>query len=179
MKRFYIGALIVVLMVAFFTSCKKEVKVEPPKPQQKVEKVEEVKPKVEKPQLTEEELFQRKTLDELNKQGYLKRIHFDFDKYFVRDDMKPILEQNAQWLLKHPSVVVSIGGHCDERGTEEYNMALGEKRANAAMKYLVSLGVPESQLRTVSYGKTQPLVRGMSEESHYQNRRDEFVIIKK
>lgn len=179
MKRFYIGALIVFLMVAFFSSCQKEVKVAPPKPQPKVEKVEEVKPKVEKPQLTDEEIFQRKTLDELNKQGYLKRIHFDFDKYFVRDDMKPVLEQNAQWLLKHSSVVVSIGGHCDERGTEEYNMALGEKRAEAAMRYMVSLGVPEAQLRTVSYGKTQTLVKGMDEDSHFKNRRDEFIIIKK
>ncbi len=179
MKRFYIGALIVVMMVAFFTSCKKEVKVEPPKAQPKVEKVEEVKPKVEKPQLTEEELLQRRTLEELNKQGYMQRIHFDFDKYFIRDDMKPILEKNAQWLMKFPSVVVSIGGHCDERGTEEYNMALGEKRAEAAMKYMVSLGVPESQLRTVSYGKTQPLVRGVDEETHFKNRRDEVIIIKK
>jgi peptidoglycan-associated lipoprotein len=129
--------------------------------------------------LTEEEIFQRQTLEELNKKGYLKRVHFDFDKYFIRDDMKPVLQSNAEWMLKHPSVVVSIGGHCDERGTEEYNMALGEKRALSAKQYLVSLGVPGDRLRTVSYGKTKPLVRGVDDESYYMNRRDEFIIIKK
>jgi len=75
--------------------------------------------------------------------------------------------------------VVSVGGHCDERGTEEYNMALGEKRAMAAKNYLVSLGVPAERLRTVSYGKTQPLVKGVDEESYFMNRRDEFIIINK
>jgi peptidoglycan-associated lipoprotein len=179
MKRVYIGLLIVLMMVAFFSSCKKEVKVEPPKPEPVVEKVEEAPTKVEKPQLTAEEIFQRQTLEELNKKGYLKMINFDFDKYLIRDDMKPLLEQNAQWLLKHPTVVVSIDGHCDERGTEEYNMALGEKRAQAAKKYMVSLGVPADRLNTVSYGKTKPLVKGVDEDSHFKNRRDEFTITKK
>jgi len=179
MKRFFIGVLSVLLMVSIFTSCKKEVKTEPVKEEPKVEKVEEVQPKVEKPQLTEEEIFQRKTLEELNSQGYLKRIHFDFDKYVVKDDMKPILQSNADWLLKHSTVVISIGGHCDERGTEEYNMALGEKRAAAAKNYLVNLGVPADNIKIVSYGKTQPLVKGIDEETHYKNRRDEFIIIKK
>lgn len=178
MKRFMIGILMMLVVVAFFNSCKKEVVTAPPK-EEKVEKVEEVTPKVEKPQLTEEELFQRRTLEELNRMGYLKRIHFDFDKYFVRDDMKPTLEQNAQWLLKYPTVVVTIDGHCDERGTEEYNMALGEKRAESAKKYLQNLGVPGERMKTVSYGKIKPLVKGVDEESYFKNRRDEFTIIKK
>ena len=179
MKRIYIGALVVLMMVVFFNSCQKAVKTEPAKPGPKVEKVEEATPKAERPELTEEEIFQRQTLEELNKQGYLKRVHFDFDKYFIRDDMKPVLESNADWLLKYPTVVVAIGGHCDERGTEEYNMALGEKRALSAKQYLVSLGIPAERLRTVSYGKTQILVKGVDEESHYMNRRDEFIITKK
>ncbi|UCH98798.1 MAG: peptidoglycan-associated lipoprotein Pal [Candidatus Aminicenantes bacterium] len=178
MKRILIGVLSLLLVVVFFNSCKKEAVVEPPK-EEKVEKVEEVTPKVETPELTEEELLQRRTLEEINKMGYLKRIHFDFDKYFIRNDMKPVLEKNAQWLLKFPSVVVTIDGHCDERGTEEYNMALGEKRAESAKKYLANLGVPGARLKTVSYGKTKPLVKGVDEESHYMNRRDEFTIIKK
>jgi len=177
-KKFLIGILSVMLIAVFFNSCKKEAVVTPPKVE-KVEKVEEAQPKVEKPQLTEEELFQRRTLEELNKMGYLKKVHFDFDKYFIRDDMKPILEQNAKWLMDHPSVVITIDGHCDERGTEEYNMALGEKRAEAAKKYLMNLGVPGDQMKTVSYGKTRPLVKGVDEESYYMNRRDEFTIIKK
>jgi peptidoglycan-associated lipoprotein len=179
MRRIFSGVLIVMFMLTLFTSCKKQAKVEPVKKEPVVEKVEENQPKVERPQLTEEEIFQRKTLDELNRQGYLKKIHFDFDKYVIKDDMKPILQQNAEWLLKHSSVEISVGGHCDERGTEEYNLALGEKRAAAAKNYLVDLGVPGSRIKIVSYGKTMPIARGMDEESHYMNRRDEFTITKK
>lgn len=181
MKRVSIGILVVLMMVSFFASCSKKepVKQAPVQEKPKVEKVEEPQPKQEKPQLTEEEIFQRQTLEELNKQGHLTKIHFDFDKHFIREDMKPILEKNSQWLLKYPSVIAQVGGHCDERGTEEYNMALGEKRAEAAKKYLVSLGVPAERLKTVSYGKTKTLVKGIDDESHFMNRRSEFTIIKK
>jgi len=180
MRRVVVGLLVLMLMVFIGACSKKEVKTEPVQQEQKkIEKVEEQVAKVDRPELTEEEIFQRQTLEELNRKGYLQRIHFDYDKYQVRDDMKPILEANAQWLLKFNTVIVAIGGHCDERGTEEYNMALGEKRAEAAKKYLVSLGVSEDRLRTVSYGKTQPLVKGLDDQTFYQNRRDEFVIIKK
>lgn len=178
MKRFMIGILTVLVLAAFFNSCKKEVVTAPTKGE-KVEKVEEAAPKMETPELTEEELFQRRTLEELNRMGYLKRINFDFDKYFIREDMKPILEENARWLLKYPTVVITVDGHCDERGTEEYNMALGEKRAEAAKKYLENLGVPGERMKTVSYGKMKPLVKGVDEESYFKNRRDEFTIIKK
>ncbi len=179
MKRFLIGVLSLMVVVAFFNSCKKEGVVTAPTKEEKVEKVEETPTQVERPQLTEEELVQRQTLEELNKMGYLKRIHFDFDKYSIREDMKPILEQNAQWLLKHSTIVVTLDGHCDERGTEEYNMALGEKRAESAKKYLTDLGVPAERMKTVSYGKIKPLVKGVDEESYFMNRRDEFTIIKK
>lgn len=178
MKRIMMGILTVLVVAAFFNSCKKEVVTAPPK-EEKVEKVEEVTPKVETPELTEEELIQRRTLEELNRMGYLKRIHFDFDKYFIREDMRPTLEENASWLLKFPSIVITIDGHCDERGTEEYNMALGEKRAESAKKYLMNLGVPGERMKTVSYGKIKPLVKGVDEESYFKNRRDEFTIIKK
>jgi peptidoglycan-associated lipoprotein len=179
MKRIFVGILSVLLVVMFFNSCQKKATVAPVEKKPMVEKVEEAPTKVERPQLTEEEIFQRKTLEELNKQGYLKRIHFEFDKYFIKDDMKPILQSNAEWLMEHPTVEISIGGHCDERGTEEYNMALGEKRAAAAKNYLVNLGVPASKVKIVSYGKTQTLVKGVDEESHYMNRRDEFIITRK
>jgi len=90
-----------------------------------------------------------------------------------------VLEQNARWLSKYPSIVITIDGHCDERGTEEYNMALGERRAESAKKYLMNLGIPAERMRTVSYGKMIPMVRGVDEESYFMNRRDEFTIIKK
>ncbi len=179
MKRILIGVLSVLIMVAFFSSCQKKAAVAPVEKKPVVEKVEEAPPKVERPQLTEEEIFQRKSLQELNAQGHLKRVHFEFDKYTIKDDMKPILQSNADWLMKYPSVEISIGGHCDERGTEEYNLALGEKRAAAAKNYLVNLGVPAGKVKIVSYGKTQTLVKGIDEGSHYQNRRDEFIITKK
>jgi len=115
----------------------------PPPPQVKeqpqVEKVEEAAPPKE-PVLTEEEIFMRKSLEEINQEAPLQMIHFDFDRFFIRDDAKPVLEKNATWLKKWNSVQILIEGHCDERGTEEYNLALGEKRAKSTYDYLVSLG---------------------------------------
>ncbi len=177
MKRFLIVILTVMLVVFLFNSCAKKVKTVPETT--KVEQVVETAPKVEKPKLTEEEIFLQKSLDEINKEGNLKKINFDFDKYAIREDMKGILHSNADWLLKHSSVVFSIAGHCDERGTVEYNMALGEKRAEAAMKYLLNLGIPADRMKIVSFGKNNPLVKGVDEKTHFMNRRDEFIIIKK
>jgi peptidoglycan-associated lipoprotein len=179
MKKISVLLLAGMVFMFLFTSCaKKEVETEPvEKPE--VEKVEETTPKMEKPELTEEELFQRKSLEEINREGNLQKIHFDFDKYFIRDDMKPILHRNADWLLKHSTVEVLIEGHCDERGTIEYNMALGEKRAESAKNYLVSLGIPAEKLNIISYGKNRPAVKGVDEATHYQNRRAELLITKK
>ena len=126
-----------------------------------------------------EEIFQQKTIEDLNKDGILKKINFDFDKYQVREDMKSILQANANWILKFSTVQVLIEGHCDERGTIEYNIALGEKRAEAAKNYLASLGVNPAKIKIVSYGKSKPLVQGIDEDSYFQNRRAEFVITKK
>ncbi|MCP5103626.1 MAG: peptidoglycan-associated lipoprotein Pal [bacterium] len=179
MKRFLIGVLIVLVAVVFFDSCAKKVVTEPVKEVPKVEPVMEKKPQIEKPQLTEEEIFMRKSLEDVNRQGYLKKIHFDFDKYTIRDDMKPALQSNSDWLLGHGTVEIRIEGHCDERGTVEYNMALGEKRAYAAKKYLTDLGVSGAKIQVVSYGKSKPVVKGTDEDSHFQNRRDEFIITKK
>jgi len=180
MKKVLISMLIIFTLVFLFESCQKKVKTEPVKPPEKVEKVEEVTPKVEKPVLTEEEIFMKKSLEQINSEGHLNRINFDFDKYFIREDMKVILQANAEWLLKHPTVVISVEGHCDEKGTIEYNMALGEKRAKAAMNYMVSLGVPAARVQIISYGKNKPLIPGASSEAdHFMNRRAESIIIKK
>ena len=177
MKRFIILILTVMLIVFLSTSCAKKVKTAPETTE--VEQVDETATQIDKPQLTEEEIFQQKSLDEINKEGNLKRVNFDFDKYTIREDMKGVLHSNADWLLKHSTVVISIAGHCDERGTVEYNMALGEKRAEAARNYLLNLGIPGERMKVVSYGKNNPLVSGVDEASHFMNRRDEFIIIKK
>jgi len=167
-------------LILLLTACgKKAAKIEPGKEAPVVEKVEEPTTQVEKPVLNEEEIFQQKSIEELNKDRILKKINFDFDKYQIREDMKPILQANANWMLKFSTVQILIEGHCDERGTIEYNIALGEKRAEAAKNYLASLGVNAAKIKIVSYGKSKPLVQGVDEASYFQNRRAEFVITKK
>ncbi|MBN2347178.1 MAG: peptidoglycan-associated lipoprotein Pal [Candidatus Aminicenantes bacterium] len=178
MKKWLLVMLAFSLILMLGACAKKAAKVEPVQ-EPVVEKVEEPVAKVEKPVLSEEEIFQQKSLEELNKDQILKRIHFDFDKYTIRDDMKSILQANADWLLKFPSVEILVEGHCDERGTIEYNIALGEKRAEAAKNYLVSLGMTASKIKIISYGKSKPLVQGVDEATYFQNRRAEFVITKK
>ncbi len=171
--------LVALSLILMFNACGKKTAKVSPVQEPVVEKVEEPTTQVEKPVLSEEEIFQQKSLEELNKDQILKRINFDFDQYSIREDMKAILQANANWLLKFASVEVLIEGHCDERGTVEYNIALGEKRAEAAKNYLVSLGMNAAKIKIVSYGKNKPLVQGENEESYFQNRRDEFVITKK
>lgn len=109
----------------------------------------------------------------------LKDIHFNFDKYDILPEDAEILKQSAAVLQKNPTVKIQIEGHCDERGTSEYNLALGERRANSAKKYLVSLGIPESRISTISYGKEKPLDPGHNEEAWAKNRRDHFIILSK
>jgi peptidoglycan-associated lipoprotein len=109
----------------------------------------------------------------------LKDIHFDFDKYDIRPQDALILQENAALLMKQTAVKVQIEGHCDERGAVEYNLALGERRANNAKKYLVSLGVSENRVSTISYGKERPLDPGHNEEAWAKNRRDHSVILSK
>jgi peptidoglycan-associated lipoprotein len=109
----------------------------------------------------------------------LKDIHFDFDKYDIRPGDADILKGNAALLMKHPTVKIQIEGHCDERGTIEYNLALGERRANSAKKYLISLGMPADRISTISYGKEKPLDPRHNEEAWRKNRRDHLIILSK
>jgi len=115
--------------------------------------------------------------DTLNAQGALKRVHFDFDKADIRDEDKPVLSDNAARIKQNGGLAVRIEGHCDERGTVEYNLALGDRRARAARDYLTSLGLPAQRLRTISYGKEKPLDAGHSEAAWAANRRAEFTFI--
>ncbi len=184
MKKIAILSLACLLVLSFLISCRKKVEAPapPPPPQVKEQpKVEEVKeaPPVKEPELTEEEIFAAKSLEEVNRERPLAMIHFDYDKFFIRDDAKPILEANTRWLTKWGTVKVLIEGHCDERGTEEYNMALGEKRAKSTLDYLVSLGIPANRIKIISYGKSQPLDSGHNEIAWQKNRRSQFLIIEK
>jgi peptidoglycan-associated lipoprotein len=109
----------------------------------------------------------------------LKDIHFDFDKYDVRPEDVEFLKDNAELFMRHPSVMFQIEGHCDERGAIEYNLALGERRANSTKKYLISLGIGEDRISTISYGEEKPLDPGHSEEAWAKNRRAHLVVISK
>jgi peptidoglycan-associated lipoprotein len=126
-----------------------------------------------------EESIETTPLDVLNTKGYLKDAYFDYDQSDLRDDARSALSGNAEWLKRFPSIQVLIEGHCDERGTSAYNLALGDRRANAARDYLDSLGVAASRIRTVSYGKERPSCTEASEDCYQQNRRAHFVITAK
>jgi len=108
----------------------------------------------------------------------LKTINFDFDSYVLSQQARDILYTNADYLLKKFKGKVRLEGHCDERGSDEYNLALGENRAKAAQNYLLTLGVPAEQLSVISYGKERPLDKGNNEDAWAKNRRVEFAINK-
>jgi peptidoglycan-associated lipoprotein len=119
------------------------------------------------------------SIAELNSKGYLNAAYFDYDKADLRDDARATLAGNADWLKKYPSIQVLIEGHCDERGTSAYNLALGDRRANAARDYLASLGVDAMRIKTVSYGKERPGCTESTEACWQKNRRAAFVITAK
>lgn len=105
------------------------------------------------------------------------RVFFDTDKYDIDAEDQATLQSQAQWLMQNPAVRVTVEGHCDERGTRDYNLALGERRANAAKNYLASLGIDPSRITTISYGKERPAAMGSDESAWAQNRRAVTVTI--
>jgi peptidoglycan-associated lipoprotein len=109
----------------------------------------------------------------------LKDIRFDFDKYDIRPEDTEILKENAALLKQYPGVKIQIEGHCDERGTTEYNVALGERRANSTKRYLLSLGISADRLSTISYGEEKPVDPGHTEDAWVKNRRAHFIILSK
>ena len=128
------------------------------------------------PQVDEYGRIKAMSTDEIDRLGLLAEIRFDFDRYDIREADRPVLNKNAEVLKKFDFIRVTIEGHCDERGTVEYNLALGERRARAASDYLVSLGVGADRLRTVSYGKEVPVCQQSNEECWSRNRRDHFAV---
>ena len=125
--------------------------------------------------LSSEELAGR-NLEELNRDNPLRPAFFQLDSAELDDEARTIVAANADVLKRYPQWVITIEGHCDERGTTEYNLALGERRAIAAKSYLQSLGISADRLRTVSYGDEYPFDRAPSEEGWSRNRRAHFVI---
>jgi peptidoglycan-associated lipoprotein len=188
--------MIILVAVAFacssaflLASCaKKEVKVE------EMAKPAEVKPPAAPPkvQMGESEEYKQREAERLAKLHELEmeqklrdemgkfeseRIYFDFDKSELKPEARAILTKKAEWLRKNPQFSVKIEGNCDERGTNEYNLALGERRANAAMKFLNALGVSANRISTISYGEERPADPRHNEEAWAKNRRDEFKLM--
>ena len=129
--------------------------------------------------LTEEELFSRESLDALNAARPLADAFFDYDQKALRDDARAVLERNAQWLKRWTSTRITVQGQCDERGSAQYNLALGDERAKAVRDYLTSLGVAETRISVVSLGKESPVCTDDAESCWSQNRRGHFVITAK
>jgi len=103
-------------------------------------------------------------------------VYFDFDKSFIRDDAKQVMKANAEWLKAHPKAKIRIEGNCDERGTKEYNQALGQRRAASAKKYLTDMGIAASRISLISYGKEKPICSESSETCWQKSRRDDFAV---
>ena len=147
----------------------------PPGPPQRVEEATPVTP-TEK---LAEDTIGGKSLDDLNRDSPLKPVFFSLDSFELDGDGQAIAQSNAEVLKKYSSWAITIEGHCDERGTAEYNLALGERRAVAVKTYLVSLGVSPDRVRTVSYGKEFPFDPAHTEAAWSKNRRGHFVITAK
>jgi peptidoglycan-associated lipoprotein len=129
--------------------------------------------------LSEDEIFRRKSLDALNAEHPLGDVFFDYDQSQLGDDARAILQRDAAWLQKWPQTKIAVEGHCDERGTAEYNLALGERRAEIVRGYLATLGISGDRLQTRSLGKEAPFCLDTGETCWAQNRRDHFLVTAK
>jgi len=126
--------------------------------------------------LTEDEIFARKSLADLNAERPLADVFFDLDKSEIRDDARTSLQKDADWMKRWTSTQITLEGHCDSRGSAEYNLGLGSRRATAVKDYLVNLGVLTGRVTVVSKGKEQPFCSEENESCWQQNRRGHFVI---
>ena len=150
----------------------KNVKTENVLPAPAVAAEEQVSPQA----ITESELENLK--NKAQAEGALNPIYFDFDNYNLKPNSETTLNNTAAWLTKNPTVKITIEGNCDERGTIEYNVALGERRANSAKLYLIKLGVTADRLSITSYGKEKPICTEKNESCWWKNRRDDFNVVK-
>jgi len=192
-KQTALGILIMIFLVSglFLFSCgKKEVKSEgvvsqpPAAVEDEAEKAKK-RVRIKEPEPTDQGLKERALKEEearrLKEAAEKARfesedIYFEFDQYILSDTAKQTLNKKGQWLKDFPSAKALIEGHCDERGSAEYNLALGQKRADAAMQYLISLGISANRLSTISYGKERPLDPGHTDAAWAKNRRAHSVL---
>jgi len=180
-----------VLLAVFVTACAKKVPPPPPPPPPEPPAAPAPPPPPPPPPapkptpqpppapLSEDELFARKSLDQLNAEMPLSDVSFAYDQSTIKDDQRAILQKNADWMKRWTTTKVSIEGHADARGTNEYNLALGDRRARAVMDYMVSLGIAADRMAVVSKGEEAPVCMEMTEGCYERNRRGHFVITAK
>ncbi len=175
-------AVIMMVSMFVFVGCPKKSEVtatpevqkeEPAAPDLAAQQAEEAKRKAEEEARAKAEAEERERAAAAA--AGLKPIYFDFDKSFVRSDARAVMKANADWLKANPKAKVKIEGNCDERGTIEYNQALGQRRAAAAKKYLTDLGISGKRISLISYGKEKPACTASTEECWQKNRRDDLV----
>jgi peptidoglycan-associated lipoprotein len=178
MKNFFVVAT--VMLALSLSGCAKKQVAGPTEMQQPTATEQQIKKAPEK--ITEEKVAKVETKEIPSKveeiSGMFEDIHFDFDKYDIREDARPVLKKVSDYLIKNTTQGILIEGHCDERGTSEYNLGLGDRRAKATRDYLVSLGVPSSRIEMISYGKEKPLCNEHTEECWAKNRMSHFIIMK-
>ncbi|MDI6744782.1 MAG: peptidoglycan-associated lipoprotein Pal [Thermodesulfovibrionales bacterium] len=184
MKRIFLLFLAFVLVFVFAGCAKKVVTAPvtqeaPKETAQKAAPVEQTPMKAEEPVTVakaEPKKVETMPVKEVEAKSYqFGNILFDFDKYTIREDAKPTLKSVADWMIKNKDAKMILEGHCDERGTNEYNLALGEKRAKSARDYIASAGVTKNRLDTISYGEEKPLCKEQTEDCWQKNRRVQFV----
>lgn len=176
--------VLIFLLIVFALGCaKKQVKTTEEAPAAKERKAEDVAPKKE---MVDDTLYAAKKEGDIAtetektaaEEAISRDVLFDYDQYDIRPDARPILDSVAAWMNSHRGVSITIEGHCDERGTNEYNLALGEKRAKAAREYLSLLGVSANRLSIMTYGEERPACTQSSEDCWQKNRRAHFVLVK-
>lgn len=189
MPRKWFAWSVIALAVPFLllTGCKKDEPATPaPPPEVEVEAPEEPSTDIEEPaepdtsDMQEQDPLASEDLQEVNRaaeeMGYSPNVYFDFDKSDLRSEAREQLARNAEFLKEHPNLGVTVEGHCDERGTNEYNLALGQRRATTAKDYLMSLGVAADRLKTISYGEERPVCTESTEGCWQRNRRAHMPI---
>lgn len=177
-KLHFLFFVFAILSVAFvFTACKHK---EAPAPLEPTNTNPQAPPENVPPKeavTTSDSGMKETTIEDITRM--MQPVFFDYDKSEIRDDQAAALQNNASVLKQNPTVNVLIEGHCDERGTVEYNLALGDRRAKTAKDYLVNLGIAEDRISTISYGESRPFADGHDEDAWHQNRRAQFVAVKK
>ena len=175
-----IGNVIFAVGVSFFMGCSQETASKPPEtaapPKVGASGQEPSKSAPTKTQPSSLEALQKGTLGKGAEEGPLRDVNFDFDRYDLSAEARDILKCHVTWLKTNPRVRVEIEGHCDERGTNEYNLALGAKRAESAKRYLIDLGISPGTLSTISYGEELSLCKEQNETCWAKNRRAHFVV---